>query len=417
MTDSPLEAATLTPGRFWVLCAVITLGGIILRMHGITQQPPIYDEVLAAVGADNYVEHGLFGPIMVDHPQWRSLALRATMQLFGSGAIGLRASSLLLGSITIPLLMLLIASLTRSRLAALLAGFSLALDPVHITFSRQAIQEVHTTFFFLAGVLLFVEGARRTETSWVAVLWPLSGAAFGLGLASKAHALFPLAMCGALSLWQATGKNRSPSLTALAVASFAVLPLSVYLLTFLPWFARGYGLGDWLFMQRALVESMVTHTGNPMDSMVDTTAALWFVKPFMGYGNFVEVGGTPMVTIAMGNPLVWLLVLPAAIFTLARRREDRGSMMLLVLFLASYLPLALTTRPVWVLSSLAVTPFAFGLVALAAGDVVRTGRQKIALGAFLAAVLIVSLLMYPMSVGKGWHHEYLRPLVVKFMPH
>ena len=402
---------------FWALFAAIVLIGASLRCAGITQQPPIYDEVLAAVGAENYVEHGLFGPIMVDHPQWRSLALRATMEAFGNGAFGIRASSLLLGTASIPLLMLLIVSLTRSRVAALLAGFFIALDPVHITFSRQAIQEVHTTFFFLLGILLFAEGERRASTPWVALLWPLSGVAFGLGLSSKAHALFPLALCGALAMWQSIGKERSRPLTALGAASFSLLPLSVYLLTFLPWFARGYGIGDWFFMQRALFESMVTHTGNPMDSMVDTTAALWFIKPFMGYGNFVEVDGLPMVTIAMGNPLVWLLVLPAAIHVLVHRREDTGAVTLLGFFLVSWIPLALTTRPVWVLSSLAVTPFAFGLVALAACDVVRSGRQKVALGVFLAAVLVTSLLMYPMSVGKGWHHGYLRPLVVKFIPH
>jgi dolichyl-phosphate-mannose--protein O-mannosyl transferase len=403
--------------RFWVLFAVISVMGIVLRVHGITQQPPILDEVLAAVGAENYVEHGLFGPIMVDHPQWRSLALRATMEVFGNGAFGIRASSLLLGSITIPLLMILIASLTRSRPAALLAGFFVAIDPVHITFSRQAIQEVHTTFFFLAGVLLFIEGIRKVDSQWLAVLWPLSGIAFGIGLSSKAHAVFPLAVCGTVAFWQAIAKYRSASLASLAVASFALLPCSVYLVTFLPWFGRGYGIGDWFFMQSSLFTSMITHTGNPMDSMIDTTAALWFIKPFMGYGNFVEVDGAPMVTIAMGNPLVWLLVLPAAIFTLTRRREDPGWILLLALFVASYLPLALTTRPVWVLSSLAVTPFAFGLVALAISDVVRTGRQKIGVGIFLAVVLAVSLLMYPMSIGKGWNHGYLRPLVVKFIPH
>jgi len=413
------QAKLTQPSRrmFWILLGIISLLGIIFRIQGITQQPPIFDEVLAAVGAENYVEHGLFGPIMVDHPQWRSLALKSTMRLFGTGAFGIRGSSLLLGCLSVPLLAMLVLRLTGNRLAALLTAFFIALDPVHTTFSRQAIQEVHTTFFFLAGILLFFEGLRRMESSAVAVLWPLAGITFGLGLSSKAHALFPLAVCGLLAVWKAVAEHRSTSLTALAVTSFVLLPLSVYLVTFLPWFGRGYGIGDWLFMQSSLFTSMVTHTGNPMDSMVDTTAALWFIKPFMGYGSFVESGGTPMVTIAMGNPLVWLLVLPAAIHTLVRRREDAGAMTLLAFFLASYLPLALTTRPVWVLSSLAVTPFAFGLVALAACDVVRSGRQKIGLGLFLASVLVVSLLMYPMSVGKGWHHGYLRPLVVKFIPH
>jgi hypothetical protein len=70
-----------------------------------------------------------------------------------------------------------------------------------------------------------------------------------------------------------------------------------------------------------------------------------------------------------------------------------------------------------VLSSLAVTPFAFALVALAAADLVRERRWRVGVGLGLAAVLLVSLLMYPMSIGKGWHYGYLRPLVVKFIPH
>lgn len=405
------------PTWFSPLLVAISVLGIVLRVYGLGQQPPIFDEVLAVIGAQNYVEHGLFGPMMVDHPQWRSLALKITFGVFGTGPLGVRGSSILLGSISIPLLMILVTRLTRSYPAALMAGLFMAVDPVHITFSRQAIQEVHTTFFFLAGTLLFAEGARRSGSAVVAYLWPLSGLAFGLGLSSKAHALFPLAVCGVLAIWQAAAKPRSASLASLAVGSFALLPLSVYLATFLPWFRRGYGIGDWLFMQSSLFTSLVTHTGNPMDSLVDTTAALWFVKPFMGYGNFVEAGSTPMVTIAMGNPLVWLLVLPAAVFTLVRRREDPGSMLLLALFVASYLPLALTTRPVWVLSSLAVTPFAFSLVALAAADIVRSKRQRTGLALFLGAVMVVSLLMYPMSVGRGWHYEYLRPLAVKFIPH
>jgi dolichyl-phosphate-mannose--protein O-mannosyl transferase len=402
---------------FWVLLILVIALGVVLRLHRIGEQPPLFDEVLAVVGAESYVEHGQFGPIMVYHPQWRSLALYATTHLAGTGALGVRGASLFLGCLAIPLLTLLILRMTSDRWAALITGFLLAIDPVHITFSRQAIQEVHTTFFFIAGVLLFVEGRRRRDSVAEPVLWALAGVAFGLGMASKAHALFPLAVCGGLALGEALADRRTPSRAVSAVASFGLLPASVYLLSYLPWFGRGYGLSDWVFMQRSLFGRMVTHSGNPMDSLVDTSPALWFIKPFMGYGNFVEAHGQPMVTIAMGNPLVWLLVLPAIGYLVVRRRDQPGVMLLLALFLASYLPLVLTTRPVWVLSSMAVTPFAFGLVGLTASQLIRERRLRAALVFYLALVLLVSLLMYPMSVGRGWHHEYLRPLVVRFIPH
>jgi dolichyl-phosphate-mannose--protein O-mannosyl transferase len=408
-----------TPSTRVYLAALIVVFalGALLRLHGIAQQPPLFDEVLAVFGAENYVEHGLFGPIMVYHPQWRSLALYATTHLAGTGAFGVRGASLLLGCFTVPLLSLLVLRMTNDRTAALVTGFLLAVDPVHITFSRQAIQEVHTTVFFITGVLLFVEGRRRRDSVSGPLLWALAGVAFGLGMASKAHALFPLAVCGGLAVGEATAARRSASLAAVAVSCFGLVPLSVYLVTYLPWFGRGYALSDWIFMQRSLFGQMVTHSGNPMDSLVDVSPALWFIKPFMGYGNFVEAHGQPMVTIAMGNPLVWLLVLPAAGYLVVRRRDRQGVMLLLALFLASYLPLVLTTRPVWVLSSLAVTPFAFAIVGLAACEMARERRLQVVLGCYLAFVLAVSLLMYPMSVGRGWHHEYLRPLVVKFIPH
>ena len=397
---------------FALLILLIAGLGAALRLYDLAEQTPLFDDVLATFTAERYVDSGQQGPTMPYHPNLRNLLVYAGHQLWGAGPIGLRSMSLLTGILSIPLLAFLLLRLLGDPLAALLGASFLALDPVHITFSRQVIQEVHTPFFFLAGVLVFIEAERlRWRPRWLWLL-PLSGLFFGLSIASKSHGLFPLLVCLSVTLCRRRNEGLRP--TAYSVASLVGVPFAVYLLTYLPWFQRGYGLGDWLFQQRALWTTMVTHQGNPMDTLVDTRPLLWFVKPLMGYGDFAEVAGEVSVTVAMGNPLVWLLVLPAAITLLVKK--DRSSRTLSLLFWASYLPLALTTRPVWVLSSLAVTPFAFGLVGRFLSRTL-SGRAATWLGAYLAAVALVTLLLYPACIGRGWQATHLRPFVGRLSPH
>lgn len=401
--------------KFYFLLLVITVLGVFFRFYGISKQPPVADEVQVAFSAENYMEYGQFGPTMAYHPNLRNILVYTSMKAIGTGAFGLRGFSLLFGVLSIPVLGLLVYRLSGNRVAASLSGFFLAVDPVHITFSRQAIQEVHTAFFFLLGTLLVIMSIKRSATGGALqdIRLPLSGVLFGLGLASKAHALFPMLVCLAFVLYRGM-RDKSWRDTVFAVLSLSIVPLMVYMLTYAPWFGRGYNLSDWIFMQKALFEITVTHTGNPMDSMIDTKAWQWFIRPLMGYGNFTHFESRPFVTISMGNPLVWLFVLPSAAYLFYKSIEGRW--MLLALFFAAYLPLALSPRPIWLLSSIAVTPFAYGIVGLAVSYAARKLGRKF-LFAYIALTLITSTVLYPMSIGKAWQYGYLRPFVERFNPH
>ncbi len=403
----------MTRGFYYALLAVTALG-IFLRLYGIGGQPPIMDEVHVAFSADNYMESGHFGPTMENHPNMRNILVYGSMKALGTGVWGLRGFSLFLGILSIPLLGLLVFRITSNTTATALAAFFLAVDPVHITFSRQAIQEVHTAFFFLLGVLLAV-AATRGDKRGRAFMLPLSGLFFGLGLASKAHAAFPLLVCLLYVFYRGEEDHDPWHEKVFAVLSLSVVPLTVYMLTYVPWFGRGYGLSDWVFMQRALFEMTVADKGSFMDIMVDTEAWQWFVKPLMGTGTFTHFEGKPFVTIAMSNPLIWMLVLPSAAYVYYRKQtEGRG--MLLTLFLVAYLPLVFSPRPIWVPSSIAVTPFAYGIVGLA---VSRAGQRlgKKAMAAYIAAAMVVSILLFPPAMGKAWEYGYFRPLAERFNPH
>jgi len=396
----------------------ITLLAALLRLQGVADQPPLSDEAQVALSAGNYMDHGQFGPTMWYHPNLRNIVIHGLGSAFGYGPYALRGMSLFSGILSILVAGLLLQVLTGSRAASLLAAFLLAVEQVHITFSRQAIQETWTTFFMLLGVLLAVLAWKKDRHGMLAA----SGIVFGLGLASKFHAAFPLmvVLCAGIFL---SGKERSVPKGLFAVSCLVLLPLIVYLLTYLPWFGRGYDLAEWVRMQSVLFHKMTTHTGNPLDQVVDTSAWQWFLRP-MGYANFVFAEGRPFVTVAFSNPVVWLLVLPATVFLahgLLKERypeqERQGIMLLLALFVVSYAPLALSPRPIWLLSSLAVLPF--GLM-IAAEAVVRWTQDapwgRKALWGYGAIVLVTSLALYPMAIGKAKEYGYLHAIVERFRP-
>ncbi len=412
--------------RFLLFIVAITVLGAVLRFWGVGLQPLLSDEVQVVFTAEHYMQGGQFGPTMPYHPNMRNVVTYVSINLFGAGVLGIRGPSLLLGALCVPLLMFFTFRVTRDEMAALLAGLFMATDPAQVMFSRQAIQTVQTVFFFLSGVSLAHISLEHMDSSDSDTsclksygFSALGAVFFGFSIASKSHGLFPWAVtCLLFAVVMVRNETRRPE-GFIHLALISIIPWIVFLWTYLPWFGRGYSFTEWLFMMKSILSGMVAHAGFPNDSMIDITPAFWFVKPFMGYGTFTFSNGSSYVSIAMGNPLVWLLVLPACVYV-AFKCKDK---LLLVLFIVSYAPLAVASRPIWLISAIAVTPFAFGVVAqmLSAlfrrmkGLQERTARAVAAL--YLVCVLVASLLLYPLSIGKGLDYKFLSPLVERLNPH
>ncbi len=394
---------------------IITAMGAFLRLYGLAEQPALSDEIGVAISAVNYMENGQFGPTMWYHPNLRNIVIYLLGKTFGYGPYVLRGMSLLTGILAITMTGLLLYKLTGDRVASLLASFLLALDEVHITFSRQAINETWTIFFIILAVYLSFKYFRSEGIFWLV----LSGIVFGLGLSTKHHTIFPWMVCFVYGFLLSV-KIRSFSEWVYVFACLIVLPFTVYVLTYLPWFGRGYDMKEWFEMQMVLFEKMATHQGNPMDQKIDVEAWQWFLRP-LGYSNFVYSGGRPYVTIAWSNPLVWLLLIPSFIYLLMTKgktlKKDSAILWVFVLFFVSYIPLALSTRPIWLLSSLAVIPFAFMIIGLAFSDVaerLRSGKKILVF--YMVLVFLTSLLIYPMATGRAKEYGYLAPIVERFRP-
>ncbi len=407
--------------RFGIALAAIALLGLGLRLWELPGQRIFADDACVGVSAVNFVERGILGPTMWHHPHLRDLLVYTSVQALGDSKIGLTIFSLVFGALSVPLLGLVALRLLGRRDVALLASALLAIDSLHIDYSRQGVHEDYMLFFTLTGLWLALEFARRGGPGWLLG----AGTSFGLGLASKWYVAFPLAViAAALAARVVRGRlARREALHQLAFvfAALVLLPLSIYLASFYPWFQRGHGLAEWIELQRSMLHETQTHRGyNPYLPTIDHRAYLWFLRPVY----YIDVGfgpGDPVLLIAITNPFVWLLTWPAIAYLAYRARKDRleSQWLLLALFGASYLPFLLlpARRPIWAHTAFAVLPFALMAVAYLlteASDGMRR-RRKLLL-AYVAVASICAAPLYLLATGKGLDVRPLRPIVEVFRP-
>lgn len=412
--------------------AAITLLALALNGFQLARQPVSYDDYYVALSAINYTESGQLGPTMWNHPALRNILVYYALRAFGTGVLGVKGVSLLLGTLCTPLVGLVSRRIFKDDRIALIAAFLWACDALVIDFSRQGINDIYLAFFPLAGIYLVYRFRDAGKQAWLLG----AGICFGLGLASKWSVMFPLLSTIVLLvcvIGRAAGSSpqeRTARYCHTAVM-LVVVPLLVYLLTFLPWFGRGYSLAEWPALQRSMFLETSQHAGYKPKLWLDRDNRAWkwfvvpsvFVDPFMNLDSpdgdsrklsSFETSAT--VVLGVANPLVWLLVLPAMYPLLLRgiRERDEGALYLLSLFLISYLPLVLSPRPIWLNTALSVLPYAIMAVAWFVWMVVsRFKRRQLALSVYLLLVLLVASPLYLLAIGKGMRMPLAKEYLMK----
>ncbi len=409
----------------------ITLCALLLNSLLLAGQPVSEDDYSVGLSAINYMESGQLGPTMWNHPCLRNILVYWAMQMFGTGVIGIKGVSLLLGTLCTPLIGLVAQRIFKDSRVALIAAFFWACDALVIDFSRQGINDIYLAFFPLAGIYLAYRFRESGKQGWLLG----SGIFFGLGLASKWSALFPLLVTFALIIFtinrEAGPIRERLARNAHAAVLLLMVPVMVYLLTFMPWFSRGYSLAEWPALQRSMFLETSQHVGYQPKQWDDrdNRAYKWFITPSVFVDPFMNMdtpdGGDRAipsfdrsVTVVLGyaNPLVWLLVLPGIALVIRRgvRTRDEGSWYLAGLFLLSYLPLVFSPRPIWLNTALSVLPYAIMAAAFLVWSTAdRCKKRQLVLSIYLAAVLTVSLPLYLLAIGKGTRIPVLREYLVE----
>lgn len=403
--------------NYYIFVALITVTGLIVRIWGLAGLPPTADGVQAVSSAWEYMESGNFGSIMWQHPKLRNILIYMSVKMLGGNAWGLNFWSLAFGVLAVPLIAAVTYRLTGTFSAALIAALFLAVDPIHIDFSRQAIQETYIPFFSLLGIYGVLRYSDSAKNSFLVA----AGAAFGCGLAAKWHVLFPLAAAMVyLIILNRMNRGRLLPDVLLITVSLTLIPAAVYLLTYLPWILHGgNSLEDLVDVHRLMAAENLVHAGfNPYLMENDSWAYLWFIKP-VAFADFMMQGSSPVVLLAISNPFVWLATLPALVLVIrdAWCTRDNRLFFMVALFCCSYLPLVMLRRPIWVNSALAVAPLAFILTARAAVKITeRLRRGKVYLTIYIAAVVLCTVPLYLLAIGRGYHNPLLHPVVELYRP-
>lgn len=400
------------PRRDVVLLAAIVLLSLGLRAWG-AGEPPTYtgDEPYHVPAAKAYVASGHTEDTTWSQPPLAPVLLAASVAVFGDDAWGWRLRSIALGALTVLAVALLGRALYPDRpRAAWIAALLLAIDPLHVLLSRATLEEVQAACFFTLAAWLVARHLRGGRGG----LLP-AGVLLGAAHASKGY--YHLAGLVLVAAVLATLRRRRapPAEYVHAGVSLLAVPAAIYVAAYLPWFGRGYGLGELVELQRAALRDLAgktveTFRHGPLLASGGAPAS-WFVWPALFGVQLPSPPGELRTILFAKNPAAWAAVVPALalLAVRARRAEERGGLLLLLLLAATYLPLLALDRPIFLYSAVAVLPLAFLAVGRALDAPSRRGRALA--GAVLALAIAGAAYLYPLATGKPVPESLYAPVV------
>lgn len=225
-----------------VLLLIVAVAAVV-RFTDLADIPPGVqgDEAAIAIEGRRVREEGWIGPyspIAAGMPTGVIYAVSGAQRLFGDSIHSVRLVAAFFGTLTVPLLYLLMRR-SFGRYAAVAGAGFLAVTGWHIHYSRMGFPNIDWPFFVTAGLLALVEASRSASRWW----WAGAGALLGLGVYTySSHMVFlaliaahlgltllglPAILLGmAVLLSVASPGVLSTLLIAIAVAALLVSPFS-----------------------------------------------------------------------------------------------------------------------------------------------------------------------------------------------
>ncbi|HEX8958548.1 MAG TPA: glycosyltransferase family 39 protein, partial [Solirubrobacterales bacterium] len=223
-----VDAAGGGPARrgdavLWTLAGLTALG-VAIRFAGLGVQSYHHDEVVTAArvipGSFVHMLHEV--RTSESNPPLYYVLAWGWAKLFGTGEVGLRSLSALVGAATVPIAYPIGRELA-SRRAGLVGAAILAVSPMLIWYSQEARSYALVVFFGALSLLFFVRSLRTRRGSDLA-LWSVASA---LAFCSHYFAAFQIAI-EAVWLLVALRDRRKAVLAAVggvAAVGLALLPL------------------------------------------------------------------------------------------------------------------------------------------------------------------------------------------------
>ncbi len=443
-----------------------------ILQHGVewswNQFPNANTQIVAGHASFQFSCSGTGCGEFVVQPPAGKLLIAAGEWLYGLTTLGWRVAPAIFGTLAILVMCRVARRMTRSTLLGCLAGLLLSLDGLEFVLSRTGILDIFLMFFVLAsfGALVVDRDVSRQRLAKAVVLersdaagpelgirkWRVAaGILLGLAGATKQDAVWYVpAFIGLCVAWD-MGARRTVGLRhyvrgALVrdgkwlLVTLGVIPLVTYVATWSGWlltstgYDRNYAqlngvnipvIGPLysLFEYHKAILSFATNlsTRHPYESqpwdwfVISRPVAFFWSSYTNAAGTQLPRSGTtgPYVqeVLAIGNPAIWWVSIPAMIFCLGwwlTRRDWRAGTAVLGIIAgwASWLPFASRTK--FYYYALEFEPFMIICIVLCLGLIIGPATARLRrratgtaiAGLYVLAALILFWYFYPVLAGK-----------------
>jgi len=416
-------------------------------------------QACSGTGCGEYVVQPEAGKLLIAAGEW----------LYGLTPLGWRLAPAVFGTLAVLVMCRVARRLTRSTLLGCTAGLLLSLDGLEFTLSRTGILDIFLMFFILAafGALLADRDVSRARLAEAMVLRPgdesgpglgirkwrvTAGVMLGLACAVKQDAVWYIfAFAGLCTAWD-LGARRTAGLRGYKrgalvrdgkwlLVTLGLIPLVTYVLTWMNWFISGTGYDRDYAQQHGVSIPVISplyslyeyhkemlqfgvglstphpYESQPWDWFVISRPVAFFWQTYTDpAGLHVEtqakvVGPYVREVLALGNPAIWWLSLPAMAVCLiwwVTRRDWRAGAALLCIIAgwATWLPFVSRTK--FDYYALDFEPFIIICIVLCLGLILgpatarfpRRATGAALTGAYVLAVLVLFWYFYPILSGK-----------------
>ena len=389
-----------------------------------------FDEIYHARTAYEYI-HKL--PVYEwTHPPLGKFFISLGIRSFGMNPFGWRFSGVIFGIMMVPLFYLFAKQIFKKTWLCTLCTIWFAFDFMHYVQTRISTIDCFVTFFILLQTYFMYQYSTKSfydtplKKTWKPLFW--CGIATGLSIACKwqgVYATAGLCVIFFLTMYRRYLEYRqNPKLpffrcffrtAGVCVGCFIVIPAAIYALSYIPYLSANHeGIAGILKNQT----DMFTYHSKTVVSSTHAYSSPWFSWPLMlrpiWYYAQSFADGTKAGISAFGNPAVWWLGIPAAIYCLylAIWKKDRSAAFLLIAYAAQFAPWIAVERTTFIYHYFPSVPFVVLMLGLSAK---RLCVKKRTLLIYTAVVLILFFAFYPVLTGIPVNPEYVRHFL-KWLP-